>query len=278
MIRLLTFDTRKWKLLIGHKRWSLPIHGCTYPNPRISHRSATTWLSYFKHCHSPRHDSWRGAKLSAPFIYLRYSKEAFMDVPWTLMWRFWNQDKWQEVWQLGMPIRMTLVSEQTFAERQLFNLVAAISAYTTIEKDNRARICSAMQSPWNPKMRRWCLVDSADMWQRVCTGQKITGWGLVRRLGITATITRLGGVGRVEDLDDLHFQTTSCLCPSHTSRTLEKKVLGWLQGLGWLVGMVHRYREYTKIYKAISGRHFDIFSCFRKLLHAYPSLQSSLIQ
>lgn len=50
--------------------------------------------------------------------------------------------------------------------------------------------------------------------------------GAGQRIGDNCNHHTIGGVGRVEDLDDLHFQTTSCLCPSHTSRTLEKKVLG----------------------------------------------------
>lgn len=52
-----------------------------YPNTRISHRSATTWLSYFKHCHSPGNMLAEGGKVSAPFIYLKYSKAASMDIP-----------------------------------------------------------------------------------------------------------------------------------------------------------------------------------------------------
>lgn len=171
---------------------------------------------------------------------------------------------------LALPIPITLVSEQTFDERQLFNLVAAISAYTKIQKGTRARICSVMQSPWNPKMRRGRSVDSADMWQRVCTdGKKITGWGLVRRLGVNCNHHTIGG--RVEDFGDLHFQTTSCLCPSHTSRTRRKKSWAdykdWGGLLGWFTatGSVQIYTKQSLEEK---------FSCFKKLLYVYPSVSS----
>lgn len=197
------------------------------------------------------------------------------------MWWFWNpRQNVSKFDSLALPIPITLVSEQTFDERQLFNLVAAISAYTTIQKGTRARICSVMQSPWNPKMRRGCSVDSADMWQRVCTdGKKITGWGLVRRLGDNCNHHTIGG--RVEDLV-IYTSKQLHVCARRTLLEREKKSWGWLQGLGWLVGIVHRYGECTNCTKIYQNIQINLwkksFSCFRKLLHVYPLLPSSLFQ
>lgn len=69
-----------------------------------------------------------GAKISAPFIYIKYSKEASMDVPcrtWINAKIFETPTNVRKFDSLALPIPITLVSEQTFDERQLFNLVAA---------------------------------------------------------------------------------------------------------------------------------------------------------
>ncbi|KGO36050.1 hypothetical protein PEX1_013100 [Penicillium expansum] len=57
----------------------------------------------------------------------------------------------------------------------------------------------------------------------------MTGWGPSQKIGDNCNNHTIG-VGRVIYI---YFQTTSCLCPSHTSGTLDKNYMDWDVCLGW---------------------------------------------